>query len=78
MSGSAKCHHPETMIEVIPTQYADVDIVVVTVRVSCKTCGSKFQFRGLSDDPSPAAPWVSGDGFTAALPMVEVERRIDS
>ena len=73
MSGSAKCHNPETAVEFLPTRYAEEDVVVLTVRVCCKTCGSQFQFRGLSHVPTPREPWVSYDGFTAALPMVEVE-----
>jgi hypothetical protein len=75
MSGSVRCHHPETDVEFEPTRYEDEDVVVLTVRVGCKTCGAQFQFRGLSGDPSPMTPWVSCDGFTAALPMVEVAPR---
>jgi hypothetical protein len=76
MSGTVRCHHPETAVEFEPTRYAEDDVVVLTVRMSCKTCGARFQFRGMSDnDPSPMAPWVSCDGFIAALPMVEVAPR---
>jgi hypothetical protein len=74
MSASSKCHHPETAVDVVPTRYEEEDIVVLTVRVSCLTCKMKFAFRGLSEDPSAVAPWVSCDGFTAALPMVETHR----
>jgi hypothetical protein len=76
MSASGKCHHPETAIDVSPTRYEEEDIVILTVRVSCITCGAKFSFRGLSEDPSPSAPWVSCDGYTAALPMIETHRHV--
>jgi hypothetical protein len=74
MSASGKCHHPETAIDVLPTHYEEEDVVILTIRMKCLTCGARFSFRGLSEDPSTAAPWVSGDGFTAALPMIETHR----
>jgi len=71
MSASAKCHHPETSVDVCTTYYKEQDVFVLSARVGCRTCGAQFRFRGLSPDASPVEPWVSGDGFTAALPMVE-------
>ena len=75
MSASVfKCNHPETAVNVSPTYYAEEAVTVLTIRMSCNTCGARFAFRGLSERPSPAEPWVSDDGFTAALPMSEVSR----
>lgn len=75
MSASVfKCNHPETAVNVSPVHYEQENVVVLTIRMSCKTCGARFQFRGLSGHPSPVEPWVSEDGFTAALPMSEVSR----
>ena len=75
MSGYSKCRHPETAVNFTPTHYEEEDVVVLTIRMSCKTCGAQFQFRGLSDYPSPETPWVSDDGLIAALPMTEVSER---
>lgn len=75
MSASSRCHHPETSVVFVPTKYAEEGVVVLTVQeVGCRTCGARFQFRGLADYPSPSAPWASNDGFSAALPMIEIDR----
>jgi hypothetical protein len=75
MSASVfKCNHPETAVNVAPAFYEQEKVTVLTIRMSCNTCGARFAFRGLSNYPSPAEPWVTEDGFTAALPMDEVSR----
>jgi hypothetical protein len=70
----AECKHPQTAIYATPTRYEEEGVVILTIRVKCEACGTHFQFRGLSEDPSPHSPWVSCDGFTAALPMTEKPR----
>ena len=71
-----KCHHPEAIIEAFPTHYSEEDVFVLTASVSCKTCGARFRFRGMSMEASPVTPWVSGDGFTVALPMVDIATHV--
>jgi hypothetical protein len=70
------CQHLKTGISAEPIHYAEEDVFVLRVSAKCLTCGARFQFRGLSDDPSPNAPFVSCDGYIAALPMIEIRRRV--
>jgi hypothetical protein len=68
------CHHQQTGISAEPIYYQEDDVFILRVSVKCMACGARFQFRGLSDDPSQVAPFVSCDGFVAALPMIETHR----
>jgi hypothetical protein len=48
------------------------DDTVLTLRMTCESCGTRFRFKGLPVGRSLTEASMSPDGFTCALPVIPV------
>lgn len=71
MSASSHCHHPQMDIQALPEMIGGV--VVLTLRMKCECCGARSRFQGLPVGRSLTEATMSPDGFTVALPTIQIE-----
>ncbi len=64
-----RCDHPEFQASVNVNRIVDAGAFSADVRITCKTCGTEFEFGGMQRGHSPSAPMVSFDGTEARLPI---------